>query len=220
MRSRDTEGIEAIGALADGVRRALYQTVVDADHPVGRDEAAEAVGVARQTAAYHLDRLADEGLLDVTYLRLSGRTGPGAGRPAKLYQRSDVQHDVTLPPRRYLLAARILLEAMAGDGATGHARAGDGRLDRLSGAARRTGEVLGKGGLDAALPANGYEPVERAGEVRFRNCPFHALADEDRQTICALNLALVEGMIAGAGDDRSAFLEPGEGYCCVRVRPG
>ena len=116
MAGKDTAGIEAIGALADGVRRGLYDVVVDADHPVGRDEAAEAVGVARQTAAYHLDRLADEGLLDVTYERLSGRTGPGAGRPAKLYQRSGAEHDVTLPPRRYLLAARILLEAVAGEG--------------------------------------------------------------------------------------------------------
>jgi predicted ArsR family transcriptional regulator len=214
MSGRDTGGIEAIGALADGVRRALYDIVVDADHPVGRDEAAAAVGVARQTAAYHLDRLADEGLLEVSYERLSGRTGPGAGRPAKLYQRSDVEHDVTLPPRRYLLAARILLEAVAGEGGD------DEELDRLTGAARRTGEGLAKGGLDEALRANGYEPVERGGEVRFRNCPFHALVAEDRQTTCALNHALVEGMIAGSGDDRAAVLEPEEGYCCVRIRSG
>jgi predicted ArsR family transcriptional regulator len=214
MSGRDTGGIEAIGALADGVRRALYDIVVDADHPVGRDEAAAAVGVARQTAAYHLDRLADEGLLEVSYERLSGRTGPGAGRPAKLYQRSDVEHDVTLPPRRYLLAARILLEALAGDGGD------DEELDRLAGAARRTGEGLAKGGLDETLRANGYEPVERGGEVRFRNCPFHALVAEDRQTTCALNHALVEGMIAGSGDDRAAVLEPEEGYCCVRIRSG
>ncbi len=152
MAGKDTAGIEAIGALADGVRRGLYDVVVDADHPVGRDEAAEAVGVARQTAAYHLDRLADEGLLDVTYERLSGRTGPGAGRPAKLYQRSGAEHDVTLPPRRYLLAARILLEAVAGEGGD------DEELDRLAGAARRTGEGLATAGLDVGARANGYEP--------------------------------------------------------------
>ncbi len=218
MAGKDTAGIEAIGALADGVRRALYDVVIDADHPVGRDEAAEAVGVARQTAAYHLDRLADEGLLDVSYERLSGRSGPGAGRPAKLYQRSGAEHDVTLPPRRYLLAARILLEAVAGEGGTERSRRDDEELDRLAGAARRTGEGLAKAGLDEALRANGYEPVERAGEVRFRNCPFHALVAEDRQTTCALNHALVEGMIAGSGDDRRAVLDPEEGYCCVRIR--
>ncbi len=61
--------------------------------------------------------------------------------------------------------------------------------------------------------------VERAGEARFRNCPFHALVAEDRQTTCALNHALVEGMIAGSGDHRRAVLEPEEGYCCVRIRP-
>ena len=95
----------------------------------------------------------------------------------------------------------------------------DEELDRLAGAARRTGEGLAKAGLDEALRANGYEPVERAGEVRFRNCPFHALVAEDRQTTCALNQALVEGMIAGSGDDRRAVLDPEEGYCCVRIRP-
>ena len=146
MGGKDNAGIEAIGALADGVRRALYDIVVDADHPVGRDEAAEAVGVARQMAAYHLDRLAEEGLLDVSYERLSGRTGPGAGRPAKLYQRSDAEHDVTLPPRRYLLAARILLEAVAGEGGGERGRGDDEELDRLSGVARRTGQGLAKGG--------------------------------------------------------------------------
>jgi len=203
--------IEAIAALADPTRRALYEMVVEADRPVGRDEAAEAVGVARQTAAYHLDRLADDGLLEIEYLRLIGRTGPGAGRPAKLYRRSAGEHGVTLPPRRYQLAARILLAAVA-----------SGAVDTadLAGAAHRIGEEMGDGDLDHALRATGYEPSECGGEIRFRNCPFHALVEEDRQTTCALNHALVEGMIERTGDDRKAYLEPEEGFCCVRVRPG
>ncbi len=130
------ESIDAIAALGDPTRRALYEMVAAADHPVGRDEAADAVGVARQTAAYHLDRLAAEGLLDIEYLRLSGRTGPGAGRPAKLYRRSAAEHAVSVPPRRYLLAASILLEAVA---------SGAVPASGLADAARRVGASAQRG---------------------------------------------------------------------------
>ena len=76
--------VEGIGALAEPVRRALYDFVVASRGLVGREEAAEAVGVPVHTAKFHLDRLADDGLLDVEFQRRTGRTGPGAGRPAKL----------------------------------------------------------------------------------------------------------------------------------------
>jgi predicted ArsR family transcriptional regulator len=90
----------AIGSLTDPTRRRLYAFVARSIEPVGRDEAADALGIPRQTAAYHLDRLAEEGLVDVEFLRRSGRTGPGAGRPAKLYKRTERDHEVSLPPRR------------------------------------------------------------------------------------------------------------------------
>ncbi|MGH2392522.1 MAG: helix-turn-helix transcriptional regulator, partial [Candidatus Limnocylindria bacterium] len=178
--------------------------------PVSRDDAAEAVEVSRQVAAYHLDRLADDGLLEVEFRRVSGRTGPGAGRPSKLYRRSDRVHEVSIPPRRYELAARILLDA-----------AREGHLDAgaLTEAARRTGLEIGQAGLRAALAATGYEPVTEDGETRFRNCPFHVLRDRDRETTCGLNLALVEGMVEGSGSHTDAVLAPEEGYCCVRLSP-
>ena len=81
------EEISAVASLAEPLRRALYEFVVAAPGPVGRDEAAEAVGVSRQVAAYHLDRLIDDGLLSAEFRRLTGREGPGAGRPAKRYRR-------------------------------------------------------------------------------------------------------------------------------------
>ena len=64
--------------------------------PVSRDDVAGALGLARATAAFHLDRLVADGLLDIHFERRSGRTGPGAGRPAKLYRRSDVPVEVSL----------------------------------------------------------------------------------------------------------------------------
>ena len=206
----DTD-LAAIGSLTDPTRRRLYGFVSRSIEPVGRDEAADALGIPRQTAAYHLDRLADEGLVDVEFLRLSGRTGPGAGRPAKLYKRTQRDREVSLPPRRYGLAARILLEAVS-----------LGAVERkdLVAAAHRIGVGLAEHGLDQALRDTGYDPVTEEGEIRFRNCPFHALKDDDQRTVCSLNLGLVGGMIDGAGDGRKAYLEPSESYCCVRVRDG
>lgn len=202
--------LEAVASLAEPIRRALYNYVAGSGESVSRDNAADAVDVSRQVAAYHLDRLADDGLLEVEFRRLSGREGPGAGRPSKLYKRSDQVHEVSIPPRRYELAARILLDA---------AREGHLDAEALTEVARRTGEEIGQVGLAAALEATGYEPMTEDGETRFRNCPFHVLRDRDRETTCGLNLALVEGMVEGSGSETDAVLAPEEGYCCVRLRP-
>jgi predicted ArsR family transcriptional regulator len=202
--------LAALASLGDPLRRALYSFVATSPQPVSRDEAADAVEVSRHVAAYHLNRLAEDGLLDVEFRRLSGRTGPGAGRPTKLYRRSDRVHEVSLPPRRYGLAARILLDATR----EGHLETG-----ALIDSARRAGEEIGQAGLGAALEATGYEPVEEEGETRFRNCPFHVLRERDRETTCGLNLALVEGMVEGSGSSTDAVLLFEEGYCCVRLSP-
>jgi predicted ArsR family transcriptional regulator len=201
---------EALASLGDPLRRALYSFVAASPEAVSRDDAADAVEVSGHVAAYHLNRLAEDGLLEVEFRRLSGKTGPGAGRPSKLYRRSDQVHEVSIPPRRYELAARILLDATR-----------ESRLDAgaLTDAARRTGEEMGKAGLRAALEATGYEPVTEEGETRFRNCPFHVLRDRDQETTCGLNLALVEGMVEGAASKTDAALVFEEGYCCVRLSP-
>ncbi len=201
--------LEKVASLAEPMRRALYDLVARSVGPVSRDEAAEAVGVSRQVAAYHLDRLADDGLLEVEFRRVTGKAGPGAGRPSKLYRRSEQDHEVSIPPRRYELAARILLDA---------AREGDLDSTALTEAARRTGWEIGNNGLEAALAGTGYEPVTENGETRFRNCPFHVLRDRDRDTTCGLNVALVEGMIESSGSDLVAVFAPEEGSCCVRLR--
>ncbi len=199
-----------LGSLSDPTRRQLYEHVLSSQGLVGRDDAADSLGIPRQTAAYHLDRLVEEGLLEVEFMRRTGRSGPGAGRPAKLYKGSKQEYEVSLPPRRYALAARILLEAVS---------SGAVKLAGLKAAARRIGEELGQNGADVALRECGYDPIVEDDEVRFRNCPFHALKEQDQQTVCTLNLGLVRGILAGADDGRSAYLEPSDSYCCVRIRP-
>jgi predicted ArsR family transcriptional regulator len=210
MPERSRDDIDLLATFSDQTRRALYDFVVAASGPVSRDQASDALGVSRQTAAYHLDRLAEDGLLTTEFRRLTGRSGPGAGRPAKLYRRSDRTLSVSIPPRRYEVAARILLEVVGAGGVD---------EDSLSESARRFGFSLGEGGLAQALTGLGYEPVAEGGETRFRNCPFHALREQDMDTTCHLNLALVEGVVAGSNSEQKPVLDPEDGYCCVRIRP-
>lgn len=218
--------IEAVALLEEPVRRALYEWVVGAGRPVGRDEAATAVDVSRALAAFHLDRLAREGLLDTEYRRLSGRNGPGAGRPAKLYRRGPREVTISLPQRGYEVAARLLAEAIERMGSEvppeplrSSARQVGGEVGES--ARRRAGPHPSRKRLRQALLETlgdrGYEPRETAsGEIRLANCPFHALVDEHRELVCGMNLALASGMLEGLGDpDVEARLDPQPGQCCV-----
>ncbi|MFF0095894.1 helix-turn-helix transcriptional regulator [Streptomyces canus] len=214
---RDAD-VSAIAALDEPTRRRLYDHVVRQPGPVGRDEAAAALGLARQTAAFHLDRLADESLLDVVYERRSGRAGPGAGRPAKLYRRSTKQIAVSLPDRRYELAGRLLAQSVEESAATGapvqevlHRRAEE--LGRLLG-------DPGSGGLFNLLEQSGFEPQHEEGAIVLGNCPFHSLAREYTQTVCGMNLHLLRGVLGGLGESGyEARLAPDPGRCCVRLEP-
>jgi predicted ArsR family transcriptional regulator len=209
--------LEVLGALADATRRRLYEFVVAAGGPVGREEAAAGTGVARSLAAYHLDKLAEHGLLEVSYARPVGRSGPGAGRPAKLYRRAERDFVVRTPPRDYTLLAEVLLRATEESGNQAMAAA----IER---AAHHVGEEIGSVARPAAplevLRERGYEPFDAGeGTLRFRNCPFHAAAAEHRGPVCGLNLALVDGILEGLGARGvKAVLEPGRAACCVAVR--
>lgn len=86
--------LDALASLAAPVRLALYRCVAGRGQGLGRDEAAATVGISRKLAACHLDKLAEAGLLEVRFERRSGRSGPGAGRSAKLYRRSARPLDV------------------------------------------------------------------------------------------------------------------------------
>jgi len=113
---RTVSDLPAVTGLADQVRARLYQAVVRSSGPIGRDEAAAATGIGRPLAAYHLDKLVDLGLLTASYQRAADRIGPGAGRPAKLYARSGREFSVSVPPRQYELAARLLATVVDSDG--------------------------------------------------------------------------------------------------------
>jgi predicted ArsR family transcriptional regulator len=152
--------------------------VVGAEEPVGREEAAEAVAIGRYLAAYHLDQLVEDGLLEVSYARRTGRTGPGAGRPAKLYRRANIEVTVQLPPRDDALVAHLLATAIETD-RSGVARAALRNATRAAG--RALGRELTGTSVDQvvdALESRGYAPAVSGDCIRLRNCPFHHLVDD------------------------------------------
>jgi predicted ArsR family transcriptional regulator len=203
-----------LAALDEPLRRRLFEFVRASSEPVSRDDAAEAAGIGRSLAAYHLDKLAEQGLLTASYRRPEGRSGPGAGRPAKLYL-AQGEVSVSVPPRDYELAAGLLAEAAE---TSDDARAA---LDAVAAqAGRRLGEEGGEASLQAALTGRGYEPFEDdAGVIRLRNCPFHRLAEQHRDVVCGMNRAYLGGLLEGLGrTDVMASLEPEPGRCCVAIR--
>lgn len=217
-RQSRAEGISAASALDDPVRRALYDLVARSVEPVGRETAAATLSLSRSTAAFHLDRLVGAGLLDVEFRRLSGRSGPGAGRPAKLYRRARTEILVSIPERHYDLAAEIMAEAI-GEAVAG----GEGVQSELRRVAGRTGRRMAElsGGLEAALELNGFEPRrEGCGSIVLGTCPFDRLAIANTDVVCALNLELITGMADGSNDTQHTVVaDANAGACCVRAVP-
>ena len=218
--------LDAVAPLAEPVRRALYLHVAGAPDAVGRDAAAAAVGVGRPLAAFHLDRLVEAGLLEADYRRLTGRSGPGAGRPAKVYRRSGRQVDITLPERRDDVLAGLFATALDAGGGTDDVRV---KLDK---AATAHGATIGRaartmvgsrasvpdrlGAAAAALATAGYEATSDGSTVTLQNCPFDRVARDHRDLVCGTNLAMLEGVVDGLGSSRiRARLDPSPGRCCV-----
>jgi predicted ArsR family transcriptional regulator len=207
-----TDRWTAVTTLTDASRRALYDYVRRQNHPVAREEAAEATAMSRSLAAFHLDKLVDAGLLAARYQAPADQPR-GRGRAPKVYEPTGDGLAVTIPERRYELIADILAEAVTG----GDAPAAD--------AAYRRGQELGTNVRDAGgalvdlLTGLGFEPHAQADAVLLHNCPFHALATRHTALVCGVNHAFVSGLVDGFGaTDVDALLVPRPRACCVELR--
>jgi predicted ArsR family transcriptional regulator len=222
---RSGSPVELVRTLSDPVRRTLYDFVAETGGGVSREEAARAAGISRSLAAYHLDRLVDDGLLAARSEHRGKRRGPGQGRPTKLYDRAPTEVNVSLPPRDYEVAARLLAQAFedsthdprvalanaAQDLGTEIGAEASRRAGRRA-SARRRRECLRE-----VLRERGYEPFEESGSIRLRNCPFHALAAEHRELVCGMNLDMITAMVESLSTDLEAVLDPRPGQCCVAI---
>src|SRR5215469_4170180 len=218
--------LPAVALLADPTRQRLYEYLRERQEPVGREEVALHTGITPRLAAFHLDRMADAGLLDVEYRRLSGRTGPGAGRPAKVYSLSSRSFSVEVPQTRYSLAASMMATALAADGSST-----DG-VEALEEVATAEGERLGAEirkqarakharveAVQNKLRQLGYEPQVKPDEWTLRNCIFAELSASHRDIVCPMNAAFLTGLVNGAHlqslrVERRTARPPG---CCVQL---
>jgi len=221
----------ALALLSEPRRRAVYDFVATRDEPVSREEVSSGVPMTRPLAAFHLDKLAEAGLLDVTFSRPEHRSGPGAGRPSKRYAVSNREVDLSLPPRRYDVAGRVMARAIA-ESTTRRSQTAAQIAKRLArDEGREVGEqYVGSGrpsrkktlaAVEEALASCGYEPAVTDETVQLRNCPFHSLRDAAPQLICELNESFVAGIIDGLEGARSVTAELCgriDGNCCVVVR--
>jgi predicted ArsR family transcriptional regulator len=213
--------LEAIAALREPKRRQLYQYVARQPRAVSRDEAAEALGISRALAAFHLDKLVGLGLLKAEYRRLSARSGPGAGRTSKLYRRSRHQFALSLPHRNHELLARLLAQS-ANSGA---------RVSLGAEPAREYGRLLGSRArkripgdpeparllecLEAVLESLGFEPYRASpAEIRLRNCPFDPLSRLFTPLVCGAGQAVISGIVQGIGADVRVGRDEQPDRCC------
>jgi predicted ArsR family transcriptional regulator len=232
MRNKDRnseldERLTRIAALGEPIRRALYRYVVSRREPVGRDQAAEALGVPRHTAKFHLDRLETDGLLETDYSRPAGRRGPGAGRPAKRYRRAGGEVSVSLPERRYDIAGRVLARAIADatesgmpvDESVREAAVAEGHTLGAAAQAQCADDPRPRAAAEAVIETladYGYEPHDAGKSIELVNCPFHTLAEEHSSLVCRMNLDLIGGLLEQCPTSGlAARLDPAPGRCCV-----
>ncbi|VXB03128.1 conserved hypothetical protein [Arthrobacter sp. 9V] len=208
--------LAAAASLNDENRRKLYGYVVAAGYAVGRDEAASVLELPRSSVSFHLDRMVDDGLLQVEFRKSPGRSGPGSGRPSKLYCPVVDEIGVSFPERHYDLAGHIMAAALK--------RAGDGApvAAALQEVAAAKGSELGRpDDFPGVLRDLGYQPVsDTSGGYRLLNCPFHRLSQDHREVVCAMNGAFLAGAARASGLSADVVVpvpDHGPGHCCARI---
>src|SRR5436189_3309212 len=174
--------------------------------PVTADEVASAQRIHRNVARGRLERLADAGLLIASFERRTGRTGPGAGRPAKTYRVAPELSAIEFPERRYEQLIGLVVDALPerGRGARlhgigvdfGRALARAARLrpsDTFGGALRRVCRALGSLGYQAAVT----EVTGRSGVISTATCPLRPLV-RARGDLAQLDRGMWVGLVSQA----------------------
>jgi hypothetical protein len=136
------------------------------------------------------------------------------------------ERTVSVPPRDYLLAGRPFVAAAERD-------VDDSTREALAEAPARSAPSRGLARRVAPHPgqpvdARWWLPCARAttsllGRQRrglATQLPFHELAQQNRGVVCAMNLSLLEGLLAGLETNNlSPSLEIDPGPFCVLLRP-
>ena len=104
--------MDALDVIGDPGLRTTLLHVRGRRRAASIDEVASATGVHHNVARRRLERLAAAGLLTAGFERPPGRTGPGAGRPAKVYSPAPETTAIEFPKRRYPELVGLLVDAV------------------------------------------------------------------------------------------------------------
>jgi predicted ArsR family transcriptional regulator len=220
-----------MGSLVDsGLRDALLYAR-SRPQPVTADELAAAKGIHRNVARSRLERLVKNGLLIAGFERRTGRSGPGAGRPAKTYRVAPELTPLELPRRRYEELLGLLVAALPKRGRTARLREIGAQFGRTFGRDVRTRSTL-RGALSAACAAlrrAGFQAAvveadEEQGLISTPTCPLRpfvsanpAAVHVDRGFWEGLITRVLQGLDAAVVCETSGCHDPGR-PCLVRVR--
>jgi predicted ArsR family transcriptional regulator len=203
--------VDPIAVLGDAELRATFLHVRGSDRAVTAAETGVALGVHRTVARWRLERLAGAGLVIPGFERRTGRTGPGAGRPAKTYAVAPETRQVEFPARRYDELLALMIAALPRRGrqrrlAEVGVRFGQGlaRLAELRPARRPAAAAQRVGG---ALRTLGFQVTVESADARqivfsTQTCPLRPLVvtePEAREIDRGLWRAFVAEGIAGTG---------------------
>jgi len=174
--------------------------------PVTADEVAAAHGVHRNVARGRLERLANAGLLIRSFERRTGRTGPGAGRPAKTYRVAPELSAIEFPERRYEQLIGLVVDALPERGrrdglreigvAFGRELAREARLRPAKGFRTALGRVcagLGSLGYQASVA----EVTDERAVITTATCPLRPLV-RARPRLAELDRGMWAALLARA----------------------
>ncbi|HYZ77719.1 MAG TPA: hypothetical protein VE596_10150 [Gaiellaceae bacterium] len=190
---------EPLDAIADADLRAALLFARSQAEPITADDAAPALDVHRNVARARLDRLTAAGLLEVTHERRSGRSGPGAGRPAKVYRVAPELEAIEFPPRHFDDLVAALAEELP-EAALRRAGAQFGRRLAAAAGLRPVRDLVhGLGRACAAVRSLGYQASLVSVEggravISTPTCPLRPLVAR-RPEMAAIDRGMWAGLV-------------------------
>jgi predicted ArsR family transcriptional regulator len=180
--------VDALAGIAQPELREIVLFARARTQPVSADDVAAHFGIHRSVARGRLERLAAAGLLEASFERRTGRSGPGAGRPAKVYGVPPETAALEFPQRHYEQLVGHLVAALPDDEREqALTRVGDefardlaesvqlGRANDVRTAAERACAALGRLGFQASVAEASEEQVT----ITTATCPLRPLVVAD-----------------------------------------
>lgn len=207
-------------ALGDPTRRAVYIAIRESTGPMSTAGIAELFDIHPNVARHHLDKLAADGYLDVTHRRPNGRTGPGAGRPAKYYAVSSKQIDVHFPTHRHDVLSDMLvriIDRIAPDNIREVAEQVGTEVGReLAGEIGSPEDTGYEGAVKAVVRAMtgigfGVSSDVAGQRLLMSHCPFGDTAAAHPEVVCSLDRGMVRGLMGSLEHACEPVLHPAAG---------